>query len=156
MAAQLPNVWHLRTVAEASSKSCYICYKPTTGVLITPDNKVRHAQFLLVLRNITRVMFDLVILPTYRLQDHFYVCKTHLKDKGFANPIVDEKVEAEKRKKEALDRQIEEIKKEYEERQKQKKAKKKSKDDKDKKKDDAEDDAKAEKERDDKVGPSSV
>ena len=91
-------------------------------------------------------------MPTCRAQDHFYVCKAHLKDKGFANPIVDEKVEAEKRRKEALDRQIEEVKKEYEEAQKQKKAKKKSKDDKDKKKEDAEDDSKAEKQRDDKVG----
>ena len=101
-------------------------------------------------------MLDPANLPTSRSQDHFYICKTHLKDKGFANPIVDEKVEAEKRKKEALDCQIEEIKREYDERQKQKKAKKKSKDDKDKKKEDAEDDSKAEKERDDKVSPTST
>lgn len=100
-------------------------------------------------------MLDPANLPTSRSQDHFYICKTHLKDKGFANPIVDEKVEAEKRKKESLDRQIAEIKKEYEERQKQKKAKKKSKDDKDKK-EDVEDDSKAEKERDDKVGLTSM
>lgn len=36
----LVNVWHLRKVAEASSKPCDICYKPTTSVLITPDNRV--------------------------------------------------------------------------------------------------------------------
>ena len=44
--AALPNVWNLRTVAEASTKSCYICYKPTTAVLITSDNKVRLAALL--------------------------------------------------------------------------------------------------------------
>jgi hypothetical protein len=38
--AALVNVWHLRKVAEASAKPCDICYKPTTSVLITPDNKV--------------------------------------------------------------------------------------------------------------------
>ena len=88
-------------------------------------------------------------------QDFFYVCKTHLKDKGFANPVVDEKAQAEKQKKEAMDREIEKIKKEYEERQKQKKAKKKSKDEKDKKKEEDEDDGKAEKERDDKASQTS-
>lgn len=36
----LVNVWHLRRVADASAKPCDICYKPTTSVLITPDNKV--------------------------------------------------------------------------------------------------------------------
>ena len=42
----LPNVWHLRTVAESASKACYVCYKPTTRVLITPDNKVDLFQSL--------------------------------------------------------------------------------------------------------------
>ncbi|KAK4696764.1 hypothetical protein P7C71_g1203, partial [Lecanoromycetidae sp. Uapishka_2] len=37
----LVNLWHLRKVAEASAKSCDICYKPTTSVLITPDNKIQ-------------------------------------------------------------------------------------------------------------------
>lgn len=36
----LVNKWYLRRVAEASAKPCDICYKPTTSVLITPDNKV--------------------------------------------------------------------------------------------------------------------
>jgi hypothetical protein len=36
----LPNVWHHRKVADGSGKACWICYKPTTSVLITPDNKV--------------------------------------------------------------------------------------------------------------------
>ena len=43
----LPNVWHLRTVAEASAKPCFICYKASPSVLITPDNKVdKHRSYL--------------------------------------------------------------------------------------------------------------
>ncbi|MCJ1292689.1 hypothetical protein MMC34_004242 [Xylographa carneopallida] len=57
----LSNIWHLRTVAESSSKPCYVCYKPTLSVLITPDNK-----------------------------DFFYACRGHLKDRGFCSPVVDE------------------------------------------------------------------
>jgi hypothetical protein len=116
---QLQNVWHLRTVAESSSKPCYICYKPSASVLTTPDSK-----------------------------DFFYVCRSHLTDRGFASPIIDEKAAEEKRKKEAMDKEIEKIKLEYEAKMKAKKAKKKKDDDKDKKDDDKED---VEKERDDKV-----
>lgn len=36
----LENTWHLRRVADNASKACWICYKPTTNVLITPNNKV--------------------------------------------------------------------------------------------------------------------
>ncbi|MCJ1392230.1 hypothetical protein MMC18_005097 [Xylographa bjoerkii] len=57
----LSNIWHLRTVAESSSKPCYVCYKPTVSVLITPDNK-----------------------------DFFYACRGHLKDRGFCSPVIDE------------------------------------------------------------------
>ncbi|OAG38398.1 hypothetical protein AYO21_07381 [Fonsecaea monophora] len=122
MSLPFPNVYHLRTVAEASSKACYVCYKPSVKVLITPDNK-----------------------------DFFYVCVSHLSDRGFASPIVDAEAEAAKKKKEWMDKEIEKIKQEYEEKQRNKKAKKKAKDDdKDKKKDD-DDDGKAEKERDDKI-----
>ncbi|KIX10315.1 uncharacterized protein Z518_01397 [Rhinocladiella mackenziei CBS 650.93] len=122
MSLPFPNNYHLRTVAEASSKACYVCYKPTVKVLITPDNK-----------------------------DFFYVCVSHLSDRGFASPIVDAEAEAAKKKKEMMDREIEKIKQEYEEKQRKKKAKKKSKDDdKDKKREDDDDD-KAEKERDDKI-----
>lgn len=35
-----PNEYTLRTVAEASSKPCVICHRPSTRVLITTDNKV--------------------------------------------------------------------------------------------------------------------
>jgi hypothetical protein len=37
----MENTWHLRRVADSASKACWICYKPTTCVLITPSNKVR-------------------------------------------------------------------------------------------------------------------
>lgn len=36
----LQNVWHLRRVADTAAKACYVCYKPSSSVLITPDNKV--------------------------------------------------------------------------------------------------------------------
>ena len=87
-------------------------------------------------------------------QDFFYICKSHLGDKGFATPVIDEKAEAAKRKKEAMDKEIEMIRQEYDEKQKSKKAKKKAKDDKDKKAD--EEDSKAEKERDEKVSPAQT
>ncbi len=138
----LVNVWHLRKVADASSKPCDICYKPTTGVLITPDNKVRPAESAL--------------RSTNPLQDYFYVCPGHLKDKGLATPIIDEAEAAAKKKKEEMDLEIEIIKKEYEEKMKSK-SKGKGKEDKSKNngKDDTskdhDDDKKAEREKDAKV-----
>ncbi|KAF6224019.1 hypothetical protein HO133_010593 [Letharia lupina] len=126
----LVNVWHLRRVAEASAKPCDICYKPTTSVLITPDNK-----------------------------DYFYICPGHLKDRGFCTPVIDEAELAAKRKKEEMDREIELIKKEYEDKMKRKKSKVKKGEDKDKDKEkgkddeskDDVDDEKAEKEKDAKI-----
>ncbi|KAL8733349.1 MAG: hypothetical protein Q9166_002173 [cf. Caloplaca sp. 2 TL-2023] len=135
MTSLLQNVWHLRRVAEASAKPCHVCYKPTTSVLITPDQKVRKGK-----------------MP-----------KSHLKDRGFCTPIVDEAEAAAKKKKEDLDREIELIKAEYAEklkkRKKSKESKKKEKSSeegkvKDKagsKVDEEDDDKKAEKEKDDKV-----
>ncbi|ERF76040.1 hypothetical protein EPUS_01373 [Endocarpon pusillum Z07020] len=129
MTALFPNTWHLRTVAENSSKACYVCYKPTTRVLITPNNK-----------------------------DFFYICPGHLTDPGFASPVIDAEAEAAKAKKAAMDLEIEKVKQEYEEKQKRKKEKKKKgkKDDgkgkeKEKEQEDEEEDGKAEKERDDKI-----
>ncbi|KAL8849966.1 MAG: hypothetical protein Q9221_005072 [Calogaya cf. arnoldii] len=132
MTSLLQNVWHLRRVAEASAKPCHICYKSTTSVLITPDQK-----------------------------DHFYTCSGHLKDRGFCTPIVDEAEAVAKKKKEELDREIELIKAEYAEtlkkRKKSKDSKKKEKSEaKDKgkeSKDDKDDDdeAKAEKEKNEKI-----
>ncbi|KAM3076231.1 hypothetical protein ACMFMG_006263 [Clarireedia jacksonii] len=93
--ASFPNVWTHRKVADTASKPCEICYKPSTSVLITPENK-----------------------------DFFYVCPTHLKDKGFATPIIDEATIAAKKKKE-LDDEIARVKQEFEEKQKKKKEKEK-------------------------------
>ncbi|KEF61816.1 uncharacterized protein A1O9_03386 [Exophiala aquamarina CBS 119918] len=125
MAAPFPNTYHLRTVASTSAKSCYICLKPSEKVLITPNNK-----------------------------DFFYICASHLSDRGFASPVVDAEAEAAKKKKELMDKEIQKVKEEYEEKQRKRKSKKSGKDDdKDKKKMDEDgDDGKAEKERDEKVG----
>ncbi|QGA13532.1 hypothetical protein EYB26_001182 [Talaromyces marneffei] len=112
-----------------------VCYKPSTSVLITPDNK-----------------------------DFFYICPAHLKDRGFCSPIVDSEQEAKKKKDEELAQEIEKVKQEYEEKQKRKKEKDKEKDkekngkddDKDKekkkkKKKDSEEDEDAEKEKNEKI-----
>lgn len=134
----LQNVWHLRRVADTAARACYICHKPSSSVLITPDNK-----------------------------DFFYVCPVHLKDRNFCSAIVDAEEQEAKRKQEAMAAEIEKVKKEYEEKQRRKKEKSKEKEkekektdgkDEDKKKDEQkstkeeEKDTKAdEKERDDKV-----
>ncbi|KAK2783677.1 hypothetical protein FQN53_009129 [Emmonsiellopsis sp. PD_33] len=127
----LPNIWHHRKVAETAARSCDVCHKPSSSVLITPDKK-----------------------------DFFYICPAHLKDRGFCSPIIDEEEVAARKKKEAMDREIEKVKQEYEEKMKRKKEKEKEKKDeggkkdkdkdKDKKKED-EEDKKAEKEKDDKI-----
>ncbi|KAL8785338.1 MAG: hypothetical protein Q9213_003403 [Squamulea squamosa] len=134
MASLLQNIWHLRKVAEASAKPCHICYKSTTSVLITPDQK-----------------------------DHFYICPGHLKDRGFCTPIVGEAEAVAKKKQEELDREIELIKAEYAEKLKKRakskdssKKEKKGKDIKGKEKESSKDDdddveAVAEKEKNEKV-----
>ncbi|KAL5342554.1 VPS4-associated protein 1 [Aspergillus crustosus] len=130
MAAPLPNIWHLRRVADTSAKSCLICHKPSTSVLITPNNK-----------------------------DHFYVCPVHLQDQHFCSAIIDAEEEERKKKAEAMAQEIEKVKKEYEEKQRKKKTKEKAsekkKDDKDKDDKDSKSkvdtDDKDEKERDDKI-----
>ncbi|PYI22081.1 DUF1742-domain-containing protein [Aspergillus japonicus CBS 114.51] len=134
MASPFQNTYHLRRVADTSAKSCYICYKPSTSVLITPDNK-----------------------------DFFYACPSHLTDRNFCSPIIDAAEVEAKAKRDAMAKEIEKVKKEYEERQARKakksgdkekeKEKEKEKDkDKDSKEKDGEgkDDKAAEKERDDK------
>jgi hypothetical protein len=40
----LQNTWYHRKVADSAAKSCWVCFKPSTSVLITPDNKVRLYQ----------------------------------------------------------------------------------------------------------------
>ncbi|KAI5863537.1 DUF1742-domain-containing protein [Durotheca rogersii] len=89
-----PNIWHHRKVADTSAKACDICFKPSTSVLITPENK-----------------------------DFFYVCPGHLKDRGFCSPIIDHEAIAARKKKE-MEEELEKVKKEYEERQRKKQEKK--------------------------------
>ena len=35
-----PNIYHHRKVADTSARSCEICFKSSTSVLITPENQV--------------------------------------------------------------------------------------------------------------------
>ncbi|KAG7284615.1 hypothetical protein NEMBOFW57_009220 [Staphylotrichum longicolle] len=88
-----PNVYTHRKVADTKAKSCDICYKLSTSVLITADNK-----------------------------DWFYVCPAHLKDTGFCTPKIDHAA-IEARRKRELDEEVERVKREYEEKQKKKKEK---------------------------------
>ncbi|KAJ5281536.1 hypothetical protein N7478_006908 [Penicillium angulare] len=122
----LTNVYHLRRVADTAAKSCLICYKPSTSVLITPENK-----------------------------DFFYVCPAHLQDRHFCTPIIDTEGEAKRQKEEAMAKEIENVKKEYEEKQRRKKEKAKDENDKEKddskeKDKDTSNSKSDEKERDDK------
>ncbi|KAF2799036.1 DUF1742-domain-containing protein [Melanomma pulvis-pyrius CBS 109.77] len=103
----LQNVWHHRRVADGSAKACWICFKPSTSVMITPDNK-----------------------------DFFYICIGHLSDRGFCIPDPEEAAAAAARKKkEELDAEIEKVKKDYEEKQRLKREKRKGEKGKDKDKD---------------------
>ncbi|KAH8602212.1 VPS4-associated protein 1 [Bisporella sp. PMI_857] len=95
--ASFPNVYAHRKVAQTASKACEICYKPSTSVLVTPENK-----------------------------DFFYVCPGHLKDCGFCSPIIDEAAIVAKKKKE-MEAEVERVKQEFEEKQKKKKEKDKEK-----------------------------
>lgn len=80
-------------MAETSARTCEICFKPSTSVLITPDNK-----------------------------DFFYVCPGHLQDRQFCTPIIDQAA-VEAKKKAALEEEVARVKKEYEEKQRKKKEK---------------------------------
>ncbi|KAI1375999.1 DUF1742-domain-containing protein [Hypoxylon crocopeplum] len=89
-----PNIWNHRRVADTSAKACEVCFKPSTSVLITPESK-----------------------------DFFYVCPSHLKDRGFCSPIVDQEAIAAKKKKKEMEDELERVKKEYEEKQRKKQEK---------------------------------
>ncbi|KAG8527966.1 uncharacterized protein KY384_006882 [Bacidia gigantensis] len=129
--AAIPNVWHLRRVAEAQQSA----FPSETSVPHSPD--VNGAK------------------------DFFYVCPGHMKDRGFATPIVDEAEVVAKRRKEEMEQEIQKVKFEYEEKIKNKKAKDKGskdakKDEKHDKKEKAkreEEEQQAEKEKDDRVRP---
>ncbi|ANB15748.1 hypothetical protein AWJ20_3392 [Sugiyamaella lignohabitans] len=103
------DIYHLRKVAESSSKPCFICYKPTTAVLVSEDGKA----------------------------DFFYACEVHLQDSNFATAKIDPEVELAKEKQKKLDAEIELLKKKWDQRQKAKE-KDKSKDS-DKKKEEGKD-----------------
>ncbi|PKS13046.1 hypothetical protein jhhlp_000387 [Lomentospora prolificans] len=125
---QFPNVYAHRKVAETASKGCDICYRPTTSVLLAegPDGK-----------------------------DFFYVCVSHLKDRNFCSPIIDQAALDAKKQKE-LEEEVERVKKEYEEKKKKKdEEKKKKKEEEDKDKDEGSKDKNKNKDKDeDKKGKS--
>jgi len=92
------RLYYRRLVGPSDAKACWICYKPSSTVLITQDT-----------------------------DDWFHICPGHLKDRKFAT-AQDEEDLAEKKRKEELDKEIEAVKKEYEEKMKKKREKKKGKD----------------------------
>ncbi|ROV89871.1 hypothetical protein VPNG_10251 [Cytospora leucostoma] len=110
--ASFPNVYTHRKVAEAAAKGCDLCYRPSTSVLVTAEK-----------------------------QDFFYVCPSHLKDRWFCSPIIDQAA-IDAKKKQELEAEVDRVKKEYEERQRKKKEKEESEKSKDEDKD-------AEKKKDD-------
>lgn len=90
----MENDYTLRLVAENASKACYICYRPSCHVLIDKSNT-----------------------------DFFYICKSHLTDKGFASrvdPPVDTAAIAAELKEKQLEAEKAKVKKEWEETQKKK------------------------------------
>lgn len=89
------NIYHKRQVAQAAAKSCWICYKPSSIVLITPES-----------------------------DDWFHICAGHLTDRNFAT-AQDAVDEEQLKKQRELEQEIEAVKKEYEEKLKKKKSKKK-------------------------------
>ena len=120
------NLYHRRLVAESGAKACWICYKPSSTVLITPEQ-----------------------------DDWFHVCPGHLKDPKFAI-AKDEKDLAEKKRQEELDKEIEAVKKEFEEKMRKKLARRKQKeyekeDKEEEKKKDEKEDEKEEKEKEEKL-----
>jgi hypothetical protein len=87
MSRPFSDTYHLRRVAETATKPCFICFKPTSAVLVSEDGK----------------------------EDFFYTCDTHLKDPNFA-AAKDPAYEAAKLKKQQLDAEIELLKKKWEQR----------------------------------------
>lgn len=127
MASKNPkNLYHRRLVAEGSSKACWVCYRPSSTVLITPDQ-----------------------------DDWFHVCPGHLKDRKFAIPQ-DEEDLAEKKRQEELEQEVIKVKAEFEEKMRKKLARRKQKEHekegtKEENKDEAKDEKELEQQKEDKL-----
>ncbi|CUM64417.1 uncharacterized protein PRCAT00002020001 [Priceomyces carsonii] len=80
-----PNDYVVRLVAESSAKSCLICYKPTTTVLVSQNKS-----------------------------DFFYICRGHLSDKGFCEVIYPQEYQELQIERQKLKGQLEEKRKEME------------------------------------------
>lgn len=79
------NEYKLRLVSENDSKSCAVCYKPSSRVLITNNN-----------------------------QDFFYVCPSHLKDSSFSKPIPSQAYNDLESEKSKLETELKELNKSVE------------------------------------------
>ncbi|KAK3113079.1 hypothetical protein LTR53_009978 [Teratosphaeriaceae sp. CCFEE 6253] len=113
------NLYHRRLVAESAAKSCWICYKPSSTVLITPDQ-----------------------------DDYFYICPGHLTDPKFATAKDAEDL-AERKRKEEVEKEIAVVKKEFEEKMRKKMDRRKQKEyEKEGKKEEKKKDAEKEDEKD--------
>lgn len=115
------NLYHRRLVAESGAKACWICYKPSSTVLITPEQG-----------------------------DWFHICPGHLTDRKFAIPQ-DEEDLAEKKRQEELQKEIEAVKQEFEEKMRKKLARRKQKEYEKEEKQEEKDDEKDEKEKEQKL-----
>ncbi|KAK4610302.1 UPF0589 protein [Fulvia fulva] len=93
------NLYWRRQVAEISSKPCWICYKPTSCCLATPDSGAT---------------------------DFFYICPGHLTDSKFA--IAKDAIDLETKKRDAeIEAEIQLLKKEFDEKMKKKLERRKNK-----------------------------
>ncbi|CAK4033367.1 Hypothetical predicted protein [Lecanosticta acicola] len=122
------NLYWRRAVAGSNAKACWICYKPSTCVLTTPEG-----------------------------DDYFYVCPGHLTDAKFAIAKDAEDL-AKKQRDEEIEKEIEAVKKEFEEkmrkkldRRRQKEYEKDGEKPKEDKKEEENDDAKDKKEKEEKL-----
>ena len=58
MSGLFQNIYHLRRVADTAAKACYVCHKPSSSVMITPDNKVNTIYALSKKKNIARLVWN--------------------------------------------------------------------------------------------------
>lgn len=79
------NRYIQRKVAENDARACFICYRPTTAVMVNEDGNV----------------------------DFFYACPAHLDDPGFAS--MDQATQAALKEQERKQQEIDNLRKEWEE-----------------------------------------